>query len=251
VTRDTLTRLTFGTHNFAPVWTPDGKRVTFQSRANPGNRGISWAPADGSGSPEELFASETQATPGSWLPDGSALAFYQGAPGRYSILLLPAAAGAGAAERKPRPFLGNARLPQISPDGRWIAYASDDSGAYQVYVQPFPGPGGKYQISPEGGDSPRWARSGRELFYRNVDKMMAVDIEAKAALHPGRPKFLFEGHYLTSPPGLQPGPGYDVSPDGKRFLMIKAGSEQPATTQLQVVQDWFEELKRRVPAGSK
>ena len=81
--------------------------------------------------------------------------------------------------------------------------------------------------------------------------MMAVDIDTKAAFNPGRPRLLFEGHYLTEWPGLQPGIGYDVSPDSQRFLMIKPVSEQPADVELQVVQDWFEELKRLVPVGSK
>src|SRR5262249_42060876 len=136
-----------------------------------------------------------------------------------------------------------------SPDGLWIAYTSDDSGAYQVYVQPFRGPGGKTQISTDGGQFPRWARNGRELFYRNGDKMMAVDIETKPALRAGKPTVLFEGRYEASSSYRQPGTGYDVSPDGKRFLMIRASGEQPATTQVQVVQEWFEELKRRAPGA--
>jgi hypothetical protein len=91
----------------------------------------------------------------------------------------------------------------------------------------------------------------RELFYRNGDRMMAVEIDTKPAFRAGRPTALFEGRYEISPPYLQPGTGYDVSPDGKRFLMIKPGGEQPGSTQLQVVQDWFEELKRRLPVRSK
>jgi dipeptidyl aminopeptidase/acylaminoacyl peptidase len=243
LTRDVLTRLIISeTLSYEPVWTPDGKRITFQSRASSGKNGISWAPADGSGPSEQLLGSETAATPGTWLRVGSALAFYQGYPGKSSVMLLLATEGtASAPEYRPRLLLENARQPQISPDGRWMAYTSNESPP-QIYVQSFPLPGAKYQISTDGGDSPRWARSGVELFYRNGDKMMAVEIGTKPRFRAGRSTMLFEGHYETSPVG------FHVSPDGKRFLMIQPSGE-PGTTQLQVVQDWFEELKWRVPPG--
>lgn len=249
LTRDMLTRLTSGSPSIAPVWTPDGKHITYQARTNSGSSDIYWAPSDGSGPSEHLVASKTAATPGSWLPDGSALVFSEGDPSKTSVLLVPAP-GRGVIEHKPRMLVDYARQPQISPDGRWMAYTSNESPR-QIYVRSFPVPGAKIQISSDGGDSPRWARSGRELFYRNGDKMIAVGIETKPAFRAGRPTVLFEGHYDTSPTGQQPGISYDVSPDGKRFLMIKAGGEQPAATQLQVVQDWFEELKRLVPVGGK
>ena len=117
-------------------------------------------------------------------------------------------------------------------------------------MQPFPGPGGKSQISIDGGNSPRWARNGRELFYRNGDKMMAVEIETKPSFRAGKPKILFEGRYEVPLTGRQPAPGYDVAPNGK-FLMIRGVTEQNSTVQLNVVQDWFEELKRRVPVNGK
>src|SRR5262249_9042538 len=162
--------------------------------------------------------------------------------GNTQIWSLPVFPGAGAAKRKPMPSVQtNSWGAQISPDGVWLAYVSNESGTPQVYLQPFQGPGGKIQISTDAGNFPRWARNGRELFYRNGDKMMAVEIETKPVLRAGRPTVLFEGRYESSPVYVQPGTGYDVSPDGKRFLMIKPGSEQPASTQLQVVQDWFEE----------
>src|SRR6185436_2626009 len=106
--------------------------------------------------------------------------------------------------------------PQFSPDGRWVAYSSRESGQRQVYVQPAPKAdgapqaAGKWQVSTDGGQSPRWARSGRELFYRNGDRMMAVAVEPGPAFRAGTPKMLFEGRYDF---------GYDVAPDGKRFLV--------------------------------
>ncbi|HEY4579611.1 MAG TPA: hypothetical protein VIG89_01130, partial [Candidatus Acidoferrales bacterium] len=124
---------------------------------------------------------------------------------------------------------------------------SDESGRYEVYVQPYPGPGGKWQISTDGGTEPVWSPNGRELFYRSGEKMMAVDIATQPSFAVGKPKVLFEGQYVPSPITF---PNYDVSADGQRFLMLKAsGQAEAASTQIVVVQNWFEELQRRVPPG--
>ena len=242
--RRTLTKLTNGFLNNAPAWTPDGKRVAFRNVNESGQNGIFWAPADGSAPPEQLLATDGPVTPGSWLPDGSALLFY--AAPATGIGVLPVPRAPADSPRTPRAMVKNSLSPQVSPDGRWLAYQS----AGQVYVQPFPSLLGKWQISNDGGSSPRWARNGRELFYHNGQKMMAVDIESREVFRAGTPKLLFEGRYLGGPVGLQPGIGYDVSPDGKRFLMIRADSE-PNAAQLQVVENWFDELRRRVPTASK
>ena len=101
-------------------------------------------------------------------------------------------------DRKAQPFLRtpfNEAAPRFSPDGRWLAYISDESGRYEIYVQPYPGPGGKWQISTEGGTEPVWNPNGRELFYRNGDKMMAVDIATQPGFSAGKPRMLFEGQY--------------------------------------------------------
>ncbi len=114
-------------------------------------------------------------------------------------------------------------------------------------MQPYPGPGGKWQISTDGGVEPVWNRDGRELFYRNGGKMMAVDIATQPGFAAGKPRMLFEGRYQLSPVQTE---DYDVSPDGQRFLMLKANEQaQAAPTQINVVLNWFEELKRRVPTG--
>jgi hypothetical protein len=156
-------------------------------------------------------------------------------------------------ERKERPYLqtpaneGNAIF---SPDGRWLAYVSDESGQDEVYVRPVEGTGGKWQISTEGGGEPVWARTGKELFYRNGDKMMAVAIESKPQLTAAKPRLLFERHYETANYGafLR---NFDVSLDGQRFLMVKAAEQVTSAAQINVVLNWSEELKRRVPAGTK
>ncbi len=132
----------------------------------------------------------------------------------------------------------------FSPDGHWIAYTSDESSRLEVYVQPFPGPGGKWQISTEGGIEPVWARNGRELFYRNGEQMMAVDIATQPSFSAGTPYMLFEGESRSQAQGP---PSYDVSPDGQRFIMIKADEEE--ANQINIVFNWFEELKRLVPTN--
>jgi hypothetical protein len=153
---------------------------------------------------------------------------------------------------KAQPFLqtpSNEASPSFSPDGRWLAYVSDESGRYEIYVQPYPGPGGKWQISTEGGTEPAWNHNGREMFYRSGDKMMAVDIATQPSFTVGKPHMLFEGQYLPTP-GTSP--NYSVSVDGQRFLMLKPTEQaEAAPTQIVVVQNWFEELKQKVPVGKK
>src|SRR5436190_12119549 len=138
--------------------------------------------------------------------------------------------------------------PKFSPDGRWLAYCSNESGKPQVYVQAYPGPGAKIQISGDGGTDPAWRRTGGELFYRNGDRMMAVAVSTAAAFQAGRPQELWHGHYshgTSSSCGL-PGPtssNYDVTADGRRFLMIQ-DDQDTISKEVVVVQGWAEEVER-------
>jgi len=246
LSRETLSRFTFeGDENNAPLWTPDGKRIAFLSGKEGTSSNIFWALADGSGGLERLTTSEYRQGPTSWSPDGQLLAFVEVNPNkRFDIWVLR------MSDRKSQPFIQtrfNAAAPQFSPDGHWLAYISDESGRYEVYVQPYPGPGGKWQISTEGGTEPMWNPNGRELFYRSGDKMMAVDIATQPGFVAGRPRKLFEGRYKP----MVPTPDYDVSPDGQRILMIKENDQESAPTQINVVLNWFEELKQKVPTGKK
>ena len=132
----------------------------------------------------------------------------------------------------------------FSRDGRWIAYDSDESGRSEVYVRPFPGPGGKILVSTDGGAQPVFSADGRELFYRNGDKMIAVPITVVPAFHPSKPEVLFERPYLILP--FYPR-SYDVSADGRRFLMIKENEQVSTATTLNVLLNLFDELKQKLP----
>jgi Tol biopolymer transport system component/predicted Ser/Thr protein kinase len=260
--RETLTRLTFqGSVNLPGPWTSDGKRLAFQSNKE-GPPNLFWQLADGSGGLERLTTSNYNQTPNSWSPDGQLLAYIEVNPTTgYDIWVLrmgdpsPGSGQVPSASsgqvRKAEPFLRtpfNESAPRFSPDGRWLACVSDESGRFEIYAQPYPGPGGKSQISTDGGMEPVWNPNGRELFYRSGDKMMAVEITTQPGFSAGKPRMLFEGQYQPTPVTF---PNYDVSPDGQRFLMLKSGEQEAARTQINVVLNWFEELKQKVPAGEK
>ena len=152
---------------------------------------------------------------------------------------------------KPRLFLQTRfreGAPVFSPDGRWLAYVSDESGRPEVYVRPFPGPGEKWTISAGGGIEPVWPRHGRQLFYRSGDAMMAVDVSTQPTFSAGKPRRLFEKAYARS---IAFWANYDVSADGKRLLMIKGDERGAATSEISVVVNWFDELKERVPVASR
>jgi serine/threonine-protein kinase len=245
--RGTLERFTFeGSSNQWPVWTADGKRIIFQSAGN-----IFWQLADGSGGLERLTGPSGFAVPVSSAADGQLLAYIElngGSATGNAVWVMR------LSDHKRERFTSSqifTDAPQFSPDGHWICYASEESGRREIYVQPYPGPGGKWQISTEGGTEPQWNRNGRELFYRDGDKMMAVDINTQGGFAAGNPRQLFEGRYLKNS-STYARPNYDVSLDGQRFLMLKpVEQEQTAPTQINVVLNWTEELKRLVPATRK
>jgi Tol biopolymer transport system component len=138
------------------------------------------------------------------------------------------------------------RHASVSPGGRWLAYTSDESGRSEVFVQSFPGPGGRMQISTNGGTEPVWARDGRELFYLSGDAMMVVEVQTAPRFSIGTPRILFRGEYVVSPNAVA---SYDVTSDGKRFLRVQSMHLDPPTDQIQIVVNWFEELKRLVPTN--
>jgi serine/threonine-protein kinase len=239
--RGTLSRLTSEGHFLNPVWTPDGTHVIYERHPSVGSA-ILWIPADGSGPSTVLATAEQGATltPSSVSPDGKTLIAYSPAKKQMLLLSLPSGSSTGS---RPSPFLDSRFTrtnPAFSPDGKWVAYRSDESGQLEIYVTPHPGPGGRFPISVDGGTFPRWSPNGHELFYRQGDKVMAVDIETDPQFRAGTPRLLFSG--------IQYSNSYDLDPEGKRFLMIKLPTAPPsAADRVEVVLHWFDELKRLAP----
>ena len=237
------TRLTSEGVNNWPVWSPDGKRIVF---ARPASEQLVAIAADGSGTVEPLLAAKSVVSAASWSADGKWLAYLESHDRLFQIWTAPMS-GPG----EPKRFaasnfsLGDAEL---SPDGRWMAYFSTESGAGEIYVQAFPGAGEKHKISTSGGINPAWARNGRELFYlegAGTDKaaMMAVEFAAGGAFKAGAPRKLFEAKIdITTP--LR---SYDVTPDGRFLIARPEDPPDQRVTRLNVVLNWFEELKRRAP----
>jgi len=244
--RGTNSRLTDDGRAVRTIWTPDGKRLLFSWGRSTANN-LFWQPYDGSSPMERLTTSEYGQQPGSWSLDGKTLAFEDVHPDTGDdIALLDVRSG------RVTQFLNSKYAewyPEFSPDGRWMAYTSDESNRHEVYIRPFPGPGMKQQVSSEGGSEPLWARNGKQLFYRRQDQVWVVDVRIEGGLTTGKPRFLFEK------PGYNrsyPIRAYDLSLDGQRFLMVRFENWKPTpVTEMILVQNWFEELKRLVPAGKK
>jgi Tol biopolymer transport system component len=239
--RATFTRLTSDetVGNSYPVWTPDGTRIVFRTRT-----GMSSIDAQGGGRSVAVSGSTSVADiPGSVSPDGGTLAFVRQTGDFSNDVYVLSLHG----EPSPHPVVKTPAFeggPQFSPDGRWIAYASDESGQMQVYLRPFPGPDRKWSVSTQGGTSPRWNRNGKEIFYRNGNAMMSVEVSASPELALSPPRLLFEQRYAYG--NTVSMANYDVSPDGQRFLMVKDDS---SSGRLNIVLDWFDELKRLAPPG--
>ena len=240
IVRDAFSRLTYQGYAMAPVWTPDGKRLTFVLDGE-----ILSIPADGTPTTERLYSSDSAAVmlPTSWSPDGKTLAFMELRPGSgFDIALLSTEEEGGV-----RPFLRtrfDEQQPMFSPSGNWIAYTSDESGRDEVYVQAYPGPGQKVKISANGGNQPRWSLDGKELYYLNKGQMMVVVVDQSvrgADLAAGKARLLFEGLWYSGSAVAN----YDVTPEGSRFLMMQA-TEADIPTEINVILNWFDELSEKV-----
>jgi eukaryotic-like serine/threonine-protein kinase len=235
--RDSLTRLSFGKDDVFPIWSPDGKRIVYAS-SKPGVYNLYARAADGSGSDEPLTFEQDPSVPRSFSPDGKLLVFNKARGEAGEIWIYPLEKGSS-----PRPFLQGPYLYSggwLSPDGRWLAYQSNESGKWEVYVAAFPGPGGKWQISTDGGESALWGPSGKEIFYAHDKKVMHAAVTTTPTFSASRPEVLFEGGY----------DGWTIAPDGDRFLMVKDETAASAPNHLNVVLNWFEDLKRRASAAS-
>jgi len=243
--RGALSRFTFKGSNHIAIWTPDGRRLAFSSDRE-GAHNLFWKMADGGGAAERLTASDYHQDPASWSPDGKTLAYAEAHPETSEDIWLLHVDG----EFQEVPFLQtefSERRPMISPNGRWLAYESNESGQFEVYLLPFPDGGRKSPISTDGGTEPAWAPNGGELFYRNGGKLMVVDVESEPEFRAGRPRLLFEGPFVLS--GGFGSPDYQISPDSQRFLMLKRRPQSPRN-QIHVILNWFEELKQLAPTSA-
>jgi serine/threonine-protein kinase len=247
--RGVLTKVSFDGASHWPLWTPSDRRLTFRSWKT-GTMTMWGMPADRSGSAELLTDIGSMQSPESWSPDGAALAFTQmDDPQSGSDIYVLSRDG----DRQPRALVRtkfSEGSPKFSPDGRWLAYSSNESGRPEVYAMAYPGPGPKIQLSTEGGTDPVWRRDGRELYYRNGDRMIVVEVSSGRTLTASKPRMLWEGRYLAgvgSSCGMA-GPtsaNYDVTADGQRFLMIEDKSENVECKLLHVVSNWSRELQKQ------
>ena len=235
IERGTRSPLAPGGSNANPVWTPDGAQIVFGSTRE-GSWDLYSISAGGSGELEKLLERDGMQVPMSWSPDGRVLAFLD-RDTDHDIWMLPQGGD-------PLPFLNtqyNERSGAFSPNGRFLAYVSDESGRREVYVVPYPGPGNRQTISTDGGMEPVWAHSGEELFYRRGEELIAVEVGTDQGFTLGASRTLFRGAYFSGQFGAQ----YDVAPDDQSFVMVRrdAGS---IPTRINVVTNFFEELKEKV-----
>jgi hypothetical protein len=226
-----------------PLWTPDGSHLTYR-RWLDGTFSMWWMPSDRSTTPERLTDMGKMQSASSWSPDGSVIALTQVNPDTGPDVYVM-----DISNRKPRPFVQTRFAegsPRFSSDGRYVAYTSNESGRNEIYVQAFPGPGPKVQVSTDGGTDAVWKRNGGELYYRDGDKMMVAAVSTGAVSF-AKPRILWTSHYAHGLGSVCGAPGttssnYDVAADGQRFLMIKHKEEAPA--RINVIVNWTEELKR-------
>ena len=237
------TKLTQEGDNIVPVWTPDGKKVAFSCRRENEERwNLFWAPADGSSKAESLYSSQHELGPRTWHPDGKRLMVRSSDLG----ICILSVDEPHELESVFKPDFATFQE-ALSPDGKYIVYASNKEGDFQVYVRPYPEwENWEKRISLDFGEEPIWSNNGDELFYRSRDKWMAVPISMEPEFKAGKPQEVFKGSYINVA-----GFSYDVAPDGQRFLVLKPQYDDSKERVLHVVTNWFEELKRFAPSGKE
>jgi Tol biopolymer transport system component len=234
-----LTRLTFEGDNTSPVWSHDGRHIAFSSSRNDSQSSIYVRAADGSGSEELVYSADEHPniggiTPRSWSPDDHWLALVISDRNQGNIV---AYAPADKTEIVVLDTPAQELLPSFSPDGRWLAYTSDDSGRIEVYVRPFPGPGSQWQISVDGGTEPRWTRDGKRLFFRNLRQLLAADINTSKGFAVGRPRVMLDDLLPAAPQQ-----SYAVAGNGEKILIVEPVGQETGQNQITVILNWFQTL---------
>ena len=251
--RNVATRLTFDeAYDADQVWSPDGRSVAFSSNRGSGNNAIYRKAADGSGEVELVVdPGELPALyPTSWSSDGKSLAVWTSNSDIY-------VANVETGEIEPFQTTDFGEFnPIFSPDGRWIAYDSNETGRLEIYVRAFPASGGKWQVSDGGGALARWSADGSELFYRTDEGVMVAEIDGRGdTFEVGTPRNLFNGPFLGGTNGIAIGgfvfPDYTVNGDGSRFVMFAGTAESSRATSVRLVTNWFDELERLTAAGTR
>ncbi len=243
IERQAWTKLTFQGSGILPCWTPDGSEIVFASpKANTSVSAIYRAAADGSGQPQLILDGANPRFPIAWSPDGRHLAFVEWHPQNMRDIWIYSEAGHPQTESIiATPF--DEYAPKFSPDGRWLAYVSNESGRYEVYVRPFPKGHGRWLVSVGGGTEPLWSPNGQALFYRTGNEMMEVSVRTEPTFSVEPPTLVFT-HAFKS--GIYGTLSYDITADGQKFLMIERNLEM-IPNELNVVLNWGEELRRKVP----
>ncbi len=242
--RKARTRLTFdAASDLAPVWSSDGRRIIYASGRTQGAPNLYWQPADGTGTAERLTTSQNQQWPYAVTRDGATLVYIElDSKTSYDIYAISL-----AGDRKPRGLLtsqADERRPTLSPDDKWMAYQSDESGSFEIFVRPFPDVnGGRWQVSAGGGASPLWGTNVSEIFYRLGQNVMRVGVSASPTFTPSTPAVAFGSNLRPDTGGIQ----YALAPDGKRFVIVKAHATGDARAEYHVVLNWFEDVQARVP----
>ena len=251
--REAPSRLSFlKGSNYFPEWTPDGGNIVFKS-SDHDQSGLYWIRADGAGEAQRLMDGKSNPVPESFSPDGKRLAYSEiGNSGSADVFTAQLEGDAGHPKLvKPELFLGTPYHEfgsSFSPDGRWLAYMSNESGSHEVYVRPFPGPGGRWRISSAGGAYPLWSKAGHELFFRGSGGLMVAGYSASGdSFTPGKPQAWLE---LTSSPIFGLGPNLHITPDGKHvaFILPEDAEKQKPITHLTLLQNFFDELQRKAPS---
>jgi eukaryotic-like serine/threonine-protein kinase len=243
IARETFVRLTFSSEeNFFPEWSPDGRRIAYTRRSDSTGTDIYWTDADGGGQEEAVYAGPGDQWEASFARLGDRLVFRQNDPVTNRDLWV-----FSLRDRRASPLLAtprDERAARLSPDGRFLAYVSDQSGDTEVYVRSFPDSSGTWLVSQGGGTEPAWSPNGRELFYRSGDWMMAVPIVTSPRFSAGRRDSLFAGPYVPNPTHTN----YDVHPDGNRFVMVRSSESERRVV---VALNWLTLLSERTRSGDQ